>query len=98
MAICTWCDREMLLAASCKVEALHRSGVAVALPRYGEELRYGPLPMRLGRCGDCGVRPGGFHHLGCDVVECPSCGHQLLSCDCQFDEDGREDDDDEEVS
>lgn len=33
-------------------------------------------------CGDCGVKPGGYHHMSCDMERCPACGHQLLSCDC----------------
>src|SRR4051794_7171666 len=38
------------------------------------------------RCHDCGVEPGGLHHLGCDVQRCPSCGDQLICCDCPWDE------------
>lgn len=34
------------------------------------------------RCGDCGAKLGYFHHLGCDCERCPSCGGQLISCDC----------------
>ena len=96
MAICTWCEQEMLVATSCLVEALHLAGVAVPLPRYGQEFRYGAWPRRPIRCGDCGVQPGGYHHLGCDVAECPSCGGQLLGCDCRYDEDPPDDDEDEQ--
>jgi hypothetical protein len=34
------------------------------------------------RCHDCFVEPGGFHHSGCDVGQCPRCGGQLITCDC----------------
>ena len=33
------------------------------------------------RCGDCGVAPGGTHHLGCGVERC-YCGEQAISCGC----------------
>ena len=39
------------------------------------------------RCGDCGVRRGRFHHLGCDIQRCPVCRGQMISCGCRFDED-----------
>jgi hypothetical protein len=83
MAICTYCDQEMLSGASCTVKVLHRSGVALLLERATR------------RCGDCGVDRRGLHHLGCDLQRCPDCGGQLFSCGCVFDEDEIEDDDDE---
>jgi len=49
--------------------------------RYGQEKRYGPGGFQK-NCHDCGVVPGQFHVMGCDVEECPNCGEQLISCDC----------------
>ena len=86
MAICTWCEQEMLEGNSCSVEALHLGGIAIPLLRYGREVQY--RSRRPVRCGDCGVRAGGYHHLGCDLAECPSCGKQLLTCECRYDEQG----------
>jgi len=34
-------------------------------------------------CHDCRVIKGQIHVWGCDGEQCPSCGDQLLSCDCE---------------
>ena len=88
MAVCTYCDHEMLSGASCTVKVLHRAGVALLLERATR------------RCGDCGVDRGGLHHLGCDMQRCPECRGQLFGCGCVFDEDEPDDDllDDDELS
>jgi len=33
-------------------------------------------------CPDCGAEQGEFHQTGCDIEQCPYCGGQLISCDC----------------
>jgi hypothetical protein len=87
------CNQEMLTAASCSITVVHRKGVPFPVNRYGTEVRWG---KPKGRCHDCGVSPGGVHHLGCDVAECPRCGGQMLACGCHFDEYGPRDDPDED--
>jgi hypothetical protein len=78
MAICVDCEREMTTAASCTVTTLHIGDLPFSLARHR---RSGD-----GRCGYCGVEPGGYHHLGCDLARCPRCARQLITCGCPFDE------------
>ena len=88
MAVCPWCNQEMTTAASCGIEAFHRHGKHIPLPRYRRKRGWPE------RCGDCGVTVGGVHHPGCDLADCPVCGCQMFSCGCRFDEDGPDDEDD----
>jgi putative GTP pyrophosphokinase len=38
-------------------------------------------------CHDCAAIKGQFHVIGCDVERCPTCGGQVISCDCPYDRD-----------
>jgi hypothetical protein len=92
MVMCQDCNREMLLAASCSARIVELAG-----QRY-ERLPYRPSRMQRDaamRCHDCGVRPGGFHHFGCDMERCPRCGGQLFCCDCWPDDENDDDDGDD---
>lgn len=84
MAICKRCNREMsgdTPADTCLVNTV------IEYPN-GDKLQ--ALTYHFdegnGRCHDCNIKHGGFHHLNCDVERCPKCGGQLISCGC-FDED-----------
>jgi hypothetical protein len=92
MTMCRLCDQDMLTAASCTVEALHRDGRTTPTFPYGSDPGW---RTRRGRCGDCGVAVGGFHHLGCDIQVCPGCRGQLITCGCRWDELRNEHDEDE---
>lgn len=94
MAICEACNQEMTVATSCEVTEVDIGGRRYDLLPFGQESRFDcPPTTPENRCGDCGVVVGGFHHVGCDVAECPRCHGQLLSCGCLDDLDEDVDDD-----
>ena len=82
MAVCDWCNQEMLETVSCTVAAFHRNGEPVPRKKY-----WGRNPAK--RCEDCGTPRGGYHHPGCDQERCPLCPprRQAISCGCRYDED-----------
>lgn len=81
MVVCEWCFRDMRSAPSCSVSTLSDgSGRLTPMMPYGAEPDW--RGRQRGRCGDCGVDLGGWHHPGCDLQACPVCWGQLLSCGC----------------
>lgn len=78
MAICEDCNLEMHEATTCFADEFIIRGERFARTR---QVRVGAR----GRCGDCGIQRGGFHHYGCDMEPCPRCRRQLLSCGCGTD-------------
>ena len=66
----------MPTATSCVVKTLVIDKVSYDLEPHE---RRGNLSAR---CHDCNVCSGGYHHLGCDMMRCPRCGNQLITCGC----------------
>ena len=82
MAVCSRCKKEMTFGGSCVGETLTIEGRKYPRIRFGKEaLALGGI-MMSSDCSDCHVTIGALHHLNCDIEECPKCGGQFLSCNC----------------
>ena len=79
-ATCELCGQKMLRADGCSWPGVYSRGVYYKRIRYGEE----EFPWPDERCPDCGAKLGHFHHMNCDVEECPICGGQLIGCGCDL--------------
>jgi len=90
MAICEWCNKDMLLVSGCDGNSVVDFGHEVATPiKYGE----GDWAKDIDAtrpCHDCNVTKGNYHHPGCDMEECPKCHGQLISCGCIEEEEDEE--------
>jgi hypothetical protein len=57
--------------------------------RLFERVRYGSERDDWGAdqhpCHDCAVLKGQYHVPRCDGEQCPKCGEQVISCDCDYD-------------
>jgi hypothetical protein len=84
MAVCGDCEQEMTEARTCTMD-----GIVLDRQRYARQRVRRPIGP-AGRCGDCGVTTGGYHHLGCDLERCPRCRGQFLSCGCAWADDEHE--------
>ncbi len=59
-------------------------GTEVGRIRYGSEADNWGSDTHP--CGDCRVLKGQFHVPSCDIEQCPVCGGQAISCDCDYEE------------
>jgi hypothetical protein len=75
MAICEKCHQDMKSGKSCTVEMIDADGLDYKrIPYAGEGTN---------RCPDCGVLPGGYHHVWCDSEICPVlCDEPIGECGC----------------
>jgi len=77
MAICKWCPKDM--EDDSVISCDRNTHVDFAGFREVPSI---PHRMHAKRCHDCNVKPGGLHHPGCDMEQCPRCRGQLISCGC----------------
>jgi len=84
MAFCKACNQEMHEAPGCILNPINTADGVLDPIKFGNETdpEWKEYVTKAQRCGDCGAKPGNYHHTGCDIEECPRCHGQLLSCDC----------------
>ena len=82
MAKCHSCGREMTTSVGCKYSFVRIDGKEYKRVKVGDPGDFFEGEPKGARCGDCGAQVGHYHHWGCDGERCPSCGGQLISCDC----------------
>ena len=51
---------------------------------FGLENFLDPSVADAGPCRHCGTIKGKLHFHACDYEQCPKCGRQQMSCDCEF--------------
>lgn len=75
---CNWCDCEMddKSISTCLGNKL------LVLPDGSQYRSIAFQSPTGGRCPDCNVADGGYHHPGCDQEVCPICGGQMIACGC----------------
>jgi hypothetical protein len=85
MAKCEICEKNMLKAKGCLDRDYVIDGKRVPALEHRDKYVFSEDGQH--RCGDCNAKEGEPHHMGCDMEECPSCGGQFISCDCNISDD-----------
>ncbi|MGG3912426.1 hypothetical protein [Rossellomorea vietnamensis] len=63
-------------------------GVEYKRVKFGEEADMDVSSLNYqSHCGDCAVKQGYFHAIGCDLERCPKCNDRALGCECNLYED-----------
>lgn len=69
MAICKYCGKDMLSSDSCVLIPIKHNKKNYDPLKFGEDCKEG-WANKIGKCPDCGIKLGGYHHPGCDVEVC----------------------------
>lgn len=64
-------------------EKLHAGGKVYDRIKVGASGVFDEERSETTRYHDCNALFGNLHHWGCDAVRCPTCGSQLIDCDCE---------------
>lgn len=82
-ATCSGCGKEMRPGNGCDCSVITLGGKDYTRIKAGDDRDF-DADMGAGDfCHDCNAGLGQYHHGGCDAERCPSCGGQLISCDCE---------------
>lgn len=65
----------------CPISHIVLRGKKYEKKKWGEG-DYKDLAKAIGSCGDCATAVGSYHHVGCDLEDCPRCGQQFIGCGC----------------
>lgn len=77
MAVCEYCNKEMLTHCSC-LPYLIINGEKVPRIKYGKEKMWSKHHKPAGICHDCSCKLGEYHHFRCDMEMNPKTNTQLL--------------------
>lgn len=79
--ICNGCGKETNTADGCDIYAVEIDGKFYDRLKFGDDNNY-DYADDDGRCPDCGVKIGFYHHIGCGIEVCPRCENLADSCSC----------------
>lgn len=65
-------------------------GIEYERVRWGQESDY--EGYHSSPCPDCGVLRSQYHVICCDMERCAVCDGQVITCECDYDEDDGDDD------
>lgn len=83
MEMCSLCGKLKSGAETCTDYQVRIQGSVYSPVKYSSKK---PTPFNSEdtkmRCPLCGVKPGGYHHVGCGLEICPCCGGRWIFCRC----------------
>lgn len=86
MAICQHCNKEMSMTDTCDANKFKsfEDGTRMLSSTNFNFSDDSTEKDSDKRCCDCGIKYGGYHHVGCQYECCPKCGGQWISCGCKY--------------
>jgi hypothetical protein len=82
---CEACGQIMNPGVGCTLASIGIAGQERARLPFGTEQGFAEGTFER-PCHDCNAVAGQLHHAICDMEQCPGCGGQLISCDCEIED------------